>query len=139
MDAVRVEALAGSELDVNAASPDAPEWSDLVGQLLALTGAEATPEHVPAVGLDDQAHHLVQQGLPILTSVEHVDVPGGIVRPIVDPVPIYCWSMAWRAGSHPAGLAAIREAATAIGEAERWLELPDDAWLPEPEASRTRP
>ncbi len=136
VEAIHVRDLAGAELDVNAASPDAPEWSDLVGQLLALTGAQATPEHIPAVGLDDQSHHLVQQGLPILTSLEHVEVPGGIVRPIVGPVPIYCWSMAWRAGSHPAGLAAIRDAARVISEAERWLELPENAWLPEPEASR---
>ena len=132
LDAVPVRALEGAELDLNQASPDAPEWSDLVRQLLALTGAWATPEHIPAVSLDDQAHHLVQQGLPILTSIDHIDVPGGVVRPIVDPVPIYTWSMAWRPGSHPAGLAAVRQAATDLGRARGWLELPDGAWLPEP-------
>jgi DNA-binding transcriptional LysR family regulator len=136
MDGVPVAALAGAEMDLNPGSPDAPEWSDLVSQFLALSGAWATPAHIPAVGLDDQAHHLVQQGLPILTSVDHVDVPGGVVLPIVDPVPTYAWSMAWRPGSHPAGLAAIRVAASAIARDEAWLELPDGAWLPEPEASR---
>jgi DNA-binding transcriptional LysR family regulator len=135
MDAVPVAALAGAEMDLNAFSPDAPEWADLVSQFIALSGAWATPDHVPAVGLDDQAHHLVQQGLPILTSVDHIDVPGGVLRPIVDPVPIYPWSMAWRSGSHPAGLAAIREAATTLSQANGWLELPEHAWLPEPEAS----
>ena len=59
------------------------------------------------------------------------------MRPIVDPVPIYAWSMAWRPGSHPAGMAAIRLAATTMAREEAWLELPEDAWLPEPEASRT--
>ena len=103
---IPVAALAGVEIDLNPANPDAPEWSDLVSQFLALTGAQATPDHIAAVGLDDQAHHLVRQGLPILTSLDHVDVPGGVVRPIVDPVPIYPWSMVWRPGSHPAGLAA---------------------------------
>jgi hypothetical protein len=130
--------LAGVELDVNAANPDAPEWTDLVGQLLVLTGAWATPERIPAVGLDDQAHHLVQQGLPILTSVDHIDVPGGVIRPIVDPVPIYPWSMAWRPGSHPAGLGAVRQAVAAIGQERGWLELPEAAWLPEPEATGGR-
>ena len=138
MDTVPTAALDGVEMDLNPASPDAPEWSDLVRQLIALTGAWATPDHIPAVGLDDQAHHLVQQGLPILTSVDHVEVPGGVIRPIVDPIPVYPWSMAWRPGSHPAGLAAIRDAATTIGQAEGWLELPDGAWLPEPEASAVR-
>ncbi len=134
-DAVPVAALGGAEMDFNPASPDAPEWSDLVSQFMALTGAWATPDHIPAVGLDDQAHHLVQQGLPILTSIDHVQVPGGVVRPIVEPVPVYPWSMVWRPGAHPAGLAAIRVAAATIGSVEGWLELPDDAWLPEPEAS----
>jgi DNA-binding transcriptional LysR family regulator len=134
-EAVPVEALAGAEIDASAGSPDAPEWSDLVSQVLALTGAVPTPDHVPAIGLDDQAHHLVQQGLPILTSMDHVAVPGGVLLPIVDPVPVYPWSMVWRAGSHPAGLAAIRAAATALAEERGWLDLADDAWLPEPEAT----
>ena len=138
MDAVPIADLAGVEMDLNPASPDAPEWSDLVSQFIALTGAWATPDHIPAVGLDDQAHHLVQQGLPILTSVDHIEVPGGVVRPIVDPVPMYPWSMVWRPGAHPAGLAAIRQAAATIGQAGGWLELPAGAWLPEPEASSAR-
>ena len=138
-EAVPVAALAGMEIDANPSSPDAPEWSDLVVQFLALTGAFPTPDHVPAVGLDDQAHHLVQQGLPILTTVDHIDVPGGVLLPMVQPVPIYRWSIAWRAGSHPAGLAALREAASTLGQEHRWLELPEDAWLPEPEAAATTP
>ena len=76
--------------------------------------------------------------MPILTSADHVDVPGGVIRPIVDPVPIYPWSLAWRPGSHPAGLAAILQAATAIAREQGWLDLPGGAWLPEPEASIRR-
>ena len=109
------------------ANADAPEWADLVAQFLALTGAWATPDHVPAVGLDDQAHHLVQQNLPILTSVDHVDVPGGVIRPIVDPVPVYPWSMAWRPGAHPLGLTAVREAAASIGGAVGSTALPPES------------
>lgn len=135
-EVVTVAALADAEIDVNVANPDAPEWSDLVSQFLALSGARATPGHLPAVGLDDQAYHLVQQGLPILTAVDHVEVPGGVMRPIVDPIPVYPWSMTWRDGAHPAGVGAIREAAVNLGRAEGWLQLPENAWLPEPEASR---
>jgi DNA-binding transcriptional LysR family regulator len=135
-DAVRAADLDGAEMDLNASSPDAPEWADLVRQFMELTGARATPEHLPAVGLDDQAHHLVQQGLPILTSTDHVEVPGGVLLPIVDPVPVYPWSMAWRAGAHPAGLEAIRAAAAGLAREEGWLVPPAGAWLPEPEASR---
>ena len=127
-------ALRGAEMDLNASSPDAPEWSDLVRQFIALTGAWATPDHLPAVGLDDQAHHLVRQGLPILTSVDHVAVPGGVLRPLVDPVPVYPWSIVWRPGAHPTGVSAVRAAAQALGRTEGWLDLPQGAWLPEPES-----
>ena len=133
VEAVAVADLAGVEIDAMPGSPDATEWSDLVRQFLALTGAVPTPDHVPAVGLVDNAHHLVQQGLPILTSLDHVDVPGGVLVPIVDPTPIYPWSMVWRAGAHPAGLAALREAAMTLGRKNGWFELPENAWLPEPE------
>ena len=136
--AVTVASLAGVEIDATPTSVTAPEWADLVRQLLALTGAVPTADHEPAVGIDDQSHHLVQQGIPILTTTDHVEVPGGVLLPIVDPAPIYPWSIAWRVGAHPAGLAALREAATTLADREGWLELPADAWLPEPEASRDR-
>ena len=138
LDAVPVAALAGQELDANPAEADAAEWSDVVRQVLDLTGARPTPPHVSATGLDDQAHHLVQQGLPILTMLDHRAVPGGVIRPIVDPVLIYPWSVAWRAGSHPTGLSAIRTAAATVRDASGWLDLPAGAWLPEPEASVRR-
>ena len=55
--AVPVGALAGSEIDVNPADPEAPEWSDLVAQFLELSGARAIAPHLPAVGLENQADH----------------------------------------------------------------------------------
>jgi DNA-binding transcriptional LysR family regulator len=134
--AVRVRDLEGAEVDTNAASPEAHEWTDLMNQFVALAGARATPPHLPAVGLEDQALHLVQQGLPIVTTVDHVAVPGGVVRPIVDPVPIYAWSMLWRRGERSPGVAALAEAADVVARQRGWLTLPDGAWLPEPEANR---
>ena len=134
-DPVRIASLEGLEIDVNPANPDAPEWSDLARQFLALSGAYATPPHIPAVGLDDQDHHLARQGLPILTTIDHVDVPGGVIRRLVGPTPIYVWSMSWRLSAHPTGLAATRAAAASLAATNGWLELPADAWLPEPEAS----
>jgi DNA-binding transcriptional LysR family regulator len=130
--------LEGVVIDAPPTSARAPEWADLVRQFLALTGALPAPDHEPAVGLDDQAHHLVRQGIPILTTTDHVPIPGGVLLPVVDPVPIYTWSMAWRTGAHPAGLAAITDAAHRLARQEGWLDLPAGAWLPEPEAPRTR-
>ena len=134
-ETIPVNALKGSVIDVNAANPEASEWSDLVEQFVGLTGAEATPPHVPAVGLDDQAHHLAQQGLPILTAIDHVPVPGGVIVQLVDPVPLYAWSLVWRRGVHRQALRAIREVARALASENGWLDMPLNHWLPEPEAS----
>jgi hypothetical protein len=111
---------------------------DLVSQLLALTGAHSTPPHLAAIGLEEQGYHLVRQGLPILTSLDSVVVPGGVLRPLVDPAPLYAWSVAWRGDVRGGGPAAIREAAAELATAHGWLSLdPGHAtWLPEPEASR---
>ena len=136
LEEVPIARLAGLEIDVNPGRPDATEWTDLTGQLLDLAGAVPTPPHVSAVGLENQAHHLVRQGVPILTGVDHVAVPGGVVRPLVDPVPVYPWSIAWRRGLRADGVAAIEAAADRLGADTDWLELPAHAWLPEPEASQ---
>jgi len=137
-ESVGVDQLRGQEIDANPARANAPEWSDFVRQFLALCGAYSTPPHVPAVGLEDQGYHLVRQGLPIPTSLDHLDVPGGVIRPIVNPVPLYAWSMAWRTGAEGPGLAALRSAAASLAAANGWLELAGDdrVWLPLPDATR---
>jgi DNA-binding transcriptional LysR family regulator len=139
-DVVPVRSLQGLEIDGLPPHARTPEWTDLVVQFFALSGAHSTPPHLPAVGLQEQGYHLVRQGLPILTSVDNVEVPGGVLRPLVDPVPLYAWSMAWRRGSGDWGLTALRDAAAELATAEDWLGLVDDrsgaSWLPEPEASR---
>jgi hypothetical protein len=82
----------------------------------------------------------VRQGLPILTSADHAEVPGGVIRPLVEPVPLYAWSMAWRRDTKGAGLAALRDASAELARREGWLagaeDRAGDTWLPEPDASR---
>ena len=62
-----------------------------------------------------------------------------MLRPLVDPIPLYAWSMAWRRGSASAGIAALRDAAVDLGTQEDWLsaarERTSDTWIPEPEGS----
>jgi DNA-binding transcriptional LysR family regulator len=135
LDAVPVARLAGQEVDANAATPDATEWLDLGEQFLVLAGAISTPPHEAAIGADDQSDHLVRQGLPILSAIDHVAVPGGVVRPIVEPIPIYVWSVAWRAKADRAVVTALEAAVETLTTDTDWLATPDGAWLPEPEAS----
>jgi DNA-binding transcriptional LysR family regulator len=128
--------LKGEEIDINPAHPEALEWTDLTAQFIELTGAIGTSPHLPAVGLDEQAHHLIRQDLPILTSLDHIDVPGGVVRPLLDPVPIYPWSIAWRPAIQAMARDAIESALDTLVTADNWLALPEYAWLPEPERSQ---
>jgi DNA-binding transcriptional LysR family regulator len=139
-ESVPVRSLRGLEIDGLPPHTQTPEWADLLLQFFALSGAHSTPPHLPAIGLEEQGYHLVRQGVPILTSIDHIDVPGGVLRPLVDPIPLYAWSMAWRRGAEGDGLTALRETAVELGTSEDWLrESVDrdlDTWLPEPDASR---
>lgn len=66
----------------------------------------------------------------------HPHVPGAVLRPIVDPIPLFPWAMSWRADSRHQGTAALHHAVNELTAAHDWLAIPDGAWLPEPEASR---
>ena len=138
-EAVPVRSLKGLEIDGLPPHSQTPEWADLITQFFALSGAHSTPPHLPAIGLQEQGYHLVRQGLPILTSADHVDVPGGVLRPLVDPVPLYAWSMAWRRDSESEGLAALREGGGGARGDGRWLDLSRRADRPAPGCpNRTR-
>ena len=64
------------------------------------------------------------------------DVPGGVVRAIVDPTVLFPWSIVYRRGSEvEPGVASLLQAARSTSQAERWLDRPEDAWLPAPESS----
>lgn len=139
-ETVPVRSLKGLEIDGLPPHSRTPEWADLLVQFFALSGAHSTPPHLPAIGLEEQGYHLVRQGLPILTSIDHVEVPGGVRRPLIDPIPLYAWSMAWRRDAESDGISALRDAAAELATAEGWLagvgDRGGETWLPEPDASR---
>jgi DNA-binding transcriptional LysR family regulator len=127
--------IQGMTIDTSAGNPEAPEWVDLGASLAVEFGATPAPEHHPGMaavaagGAQETAYHLRSTGWPILTRVDVPAVPRAVVRPLVDPVPLYPWSMVHhRALDHPA-LAEVDRAARALARAEGWLELPDPAWL----------
>lgn len=69
----------------------------LAVRLLAAFGAEPSPQHLHAVGLEETVQHLRTHGRPILTLAERPIVPGVVVRPLTDPVPLYPWTIVYRA------------------------------------------
>ncbi len=140
LETVPVGALRDVEVDVNLDDPNSPEWSDLARQLLAIAGALAAPPHPIAIGTEETSHHLRRQGLPILVGLDQTPVDGGVVRALVDPVPIYPWSMAVRRGaSAEPAIEASLQAVRAIASASGWLDPPSDGWLPLPESAEPRP
>ena len=56
--------------------------------------------------------------------------------PIIDPTPVYAWSLIWRRDDHHPRLAELLESFGAAGRAWRWLEFrPGADWLPDPDLS----
>src|SRR5215217_4156842 len=131
LDAVPLAALHGTQVDISAGNEQAPEWVDLGMRLLAAFGAEPSPPHPHAEGLEETVRHLHAEGSPILTLLERPVAPGVVVRPLVDPVPLYPWTMVFHRNLRHPGLDALQASADELGRRGRWLELPPGPWLPE--------
>ncbi|MFF5372402.1 LysR family transcriptional regulator [Streptomyces sp. NPDC013187] len=66
------------------------------------------------------------------------DVPGLRSVPLVDPTPLYAWSLLWRTGSGHPGLDTLTTAFATQAGRNRWLEYdPARDWLPEPPGDPT--
>src|SRR5215218_2216017 len=131
LDAVPMAALRGTQVDISAGNEQAPEWVDLGMRLLAAFGAEPSPPHPHAEGLEETVRHLHAEGLPILTLLERPVASAVVLRPLTEPVPLYPWAMVFHRGLRHPGLDALQASADDLARRERWLELPPGAWLPE--------
>ncbi|MGN9911143.1 LysR family transcriptional regulator [Phytohabitans sp. LJ34] len=127
--------LGGLELCLHAGNQSSPEWTDVGVQLAAASGAVLEPDHPPAYGVDELAHRVRRHGTPVLALSTQPAVPGAVLVPIVDPVPVYPWSMLWHRDVRHPGLDVLRAVARRAARAEGWLDLPGGAWRPEPEAT----
>ena len=133
--AVPLAAVAGLTLDTSAGNVAAPEWVQLATELVVDHGAIPSPEHHPgmaavaAAGAEETAYHLRSTGWPIVSLLDVPPIPGAVVRPFVDPVPFYAWTMVHRRDlDHPA-LPVLERAIAQLAAAERWSEMPGDGWL----------
>ncbi len=62
-------------------------------------------------------------------------IPGLRSVPLVDPTPLYAWSLLWRTGNGHPGLNDLTAACATEAGRSRWLEYdPARDWLPEPPA-----
>ncbi|MFJ1796693.1 LysR family transcriptional regulator [Kitasatospora griseola] len=138
LPAVPLAALAGHPVDVFAGQPDTAEWTDLGLRLLAEHGLVAAPGRTPPVGAAEFARYLTRHGSPILTTTDGPDIPGGVARPLVDPVPLSLVGLVHRPELRHPGLAALRESAVGLAAAEGWLARPPGSWLPSEDAALLR-
>ena len=135
LDAVPLAALRGTQVDISAGNEQAPEWVDLGMRLVAAFGAEPSPPHPHAEGLEETVWHLHAEGLPILTLLDRPVAPGVVVRPLTEPVPLYPWTMVFHRDLRHPGLDALQASADELARRERWLELPPGPWLPQPDTA----
>jgi len=132
-ETVPLGALRGTQVDVSTGNEQAPEWVDLGTRLLAAFGAEPSPRHPHAAGLEETVQHLHSHGRPILTLIERPVPPGAVLRPLVDPVPVYPWTMVHaRELRHP-GLDALHASVEDLAAREGWCDPPPDAWSGKPD------
>ena len=131
LEQVPLELLRDSGVCFRAGDQATPGWEDAALQLLAPLGIDAASAHPHVLGMEDLQHHLRQRNAPILTMMNQPAIAGAVRRPLVDPVPLYPWSMTWKTGAVHPGLTALRQAAAALAAADEWLTADDGAWLPE--------
>jgi hypothetical protein len=104
----------------------APEWVELATQLVEEHGGVASPPHHPGMaaaagaGPEETAHHLRTTGWPILTMFDRPPLPGAVVLPFTDPVPVYPWMIVHRRQLRHPGLDALDRAIAELADAEGW-------------------
>ncbi|MDF3297770.1 LysR family transcriptional regulator [Streptomyces tropicalis] len=131
LSAVPLDALAGTTVYAGAGNPRTPEWTDLAHRLFDGRGIAVSPPAPLAVGDEEFQRLMAKTGHPVLAVVDFAALPGTVVRPLVDPVPLSPVSLVWRRGlGHPA-FDALRRAAADLSAAEGWWRRPETGWIPD--------
>ncbi|GGR79138.1 LysR family transcriptional regulator [Streptomyces aureoverticillatus] len=134
LDEVPLDRLAGESVYAGAGNERTPEWTDLARLLFEGRGIEVAPPAPLAVGPEEFARIMAKHRNPVLAVVGFPELPGAVLRPLVDPVPLSPVSLVWRRGLRHPGLDALRRAAAELAAAEGWLTRPADAWIPATDA-----
>lgn len=127
---VPLAALTGETVYAGAGNPRTPEWTDLAHRLFDGRGIEVAAPAPLAVGADEFQRIMAKTRTPVLVVIEFPAMPGAVLRPLIDPVPLSPVSLVWRKGLvHPA-FDAVRRAAAQIAAEEAWLHRPVGGWIP---------
>ncbi|WP_329150715.1 LysR family transcriptional regulator [Streptomyces sp. NBC_01456] len=133
--AVPLAQLAGETLYAGAGNPRTAEWTELAARLFEGRGIAMAAPFPEIEGSQEFVRVVRKRGWSVLASEEFIEVPGMVLRPLVEPVPLSPVSMVWRRGLRHPGLDALRAAARERASRHGWLAPPGDAWwLPEADA-----
>ncbi|MBW5426123.1 LysR family transcriptional regulator [Streptomyces sp. BG9H] len=132
--AVPLDALAGETVYAGAGNPGTLEWTDLAHRLFEGRGIGVAPPAPLAVGPEEFGRIMAKKRNPALVVVDFPAMPGAVLRPLVDPVPLSPVSLVWRKGLVHPGVTAVRAAAAELAAAEGWLEKPVEGWVPAADA-----
>ncbi|MFD6414864.1 LysR family transcriptional regulator [Streptomyces sp. NPDC060194] len=129
-DEVPLDALAGETLYAGAGNPATAEWTDLAARLFAGRGIEMAAPYPEIDGPEEFVRVVRRRGWSVLASTDFIDVPGMVLRPIVDPVPLAPVSLVWRRGLRHPGLEVLLRTAGQLAARRGWLVRPPGSWLP---------
>jgi hypothetical protein len=134
---VRMADLAGVPLLIF--SPiEAAEWQNWQEELTREFGLR-NDTLVHGHGLSAARSALRAHGQAQLCSLEVQPSAGIAVRPLVDPVPVYPWSVIWREGRRDRHLEHALALVTDLAQTSQWLTPPaDDWWMPESDRKASR-
>lgn len=130
LDRVPMAELAGERLYAAAGNPATAEWTDLAERLFAGRGIELVAPFPEIVGEEEFVRVVRKQGWSVLASTEFIAVPGMVVRPLVDPVPLSPVSLVWRKGLKHPGVDVLRRVAAGVTATERGLSCRPAAGFP---------
>jgi DNA-binding transcriptional LysR family regulator len=136
LEAVPLEALRGAEPCFRSGDHATPGWEHALLQLLGPLGVHPIAAHPHVSGPDELTRHLYDRDAPVITMTTQPAVPGAVLKRLVRPSALFPWAMIWRSDVDHPGLRILNAVLDDIIDRENWLSLPDDAWLPEPEATR---
>ncbi len=135
LPSMTVGMMEGLTIDTSAGNRAAPEWVELATELVEQNGGTPSPAHHPgmeavaAAGVAETAHHLRATGWPILSMLDVPAVPGAVLVPLTDPVPLYPWTMVHRPNLRHPALEALNSAIDRLVETEHWHEVPASFWM----------
>ncbi len=123
--AIPLAELSGTTVYAGAGNERTREWTELAALLFTEWGIELAPPVPLAVGVAEFQRVMAKGGHPVLAVTEFPPLPGTVLRPLVDPVPLSPLTMVWRKGLRHPGLDALRTAADRLGKGKGgWSGLP---------------